>query len=63
MGSYTKYSILLLRMEEASVTAQFCHMMDRFFDCLNVRNYASGIKSRKPFQMPYRSGDDERLKV
>ena len=49
--------------EEASGTSEFCHMMDTFFDCLNVRNYTSGIHNRKPFQMPYRSPDDERLKV
>ena len=35
---------------------------DKFFDCLNVTNYDSGRKERKPFKEPYISPDDFRLK-
>ena len=38
-------------------------MIDRFFDSLNVNNFNSGKWKRKPFQDPYRSADDFRLKV
>ena len=44
-------------------TAQFVLMMDKFLDSLNVSNFTHGIHSRKPFQLPYRSGSDHRLKV
>lgn len=48
---------------EASETARFAGMFDKFFDCLNVRNYTHGIHSRKFFQMPYTHGNDSRLQV
>ena len=35
--------------EEASETAHFVGMVDKFFDTLNVRNYTHGIYSRKRF--------------
>ena len=38
-------------------------MFDKFFDDLNVSNYYSGVKQKKTFLQPYRSGDDFRLKV
>ena len=44
-------------------TANFIRMFDRFFDILNVNNYTTGIHSRKPFKMPFRSKDDFKLKV
>ena len=37
--------------------------MDKFFDILNVSNFTNGTWSRKPFQHPYRHGDDARLTV
>ena len=49
--------------EEASETARFVGMMDRFFDAVNVHNYSHGVHSRKMFQMPYTSSKDWRLKV
>ena len=48
---------------EASETAHFVSMVDKFFDCFNVSNFDSGKRKRKPFQDPYRSPDDNRLKV
>lgn len=49
--------------EAAQGTAHFVIMMDRFFDCLNVNSFTAGKHKRKPFQNPYRSGLDFRLKV
>ena len=46
---------------EASGTANFCLMMDKFFDCLNVRNTVEHEHKRKPFLKPYTSVDDERF--
>ena len=47
----------------AKETARFAELMDKFFDALNVSNFSNGARHRKPFSHPYRSGDDERLKV
>ena len=46
-----------------SATAHFIGMMDRFFDALNVHNFSHGSKALKPFQLPYTSATDFRLKV
>ena len=44
-------------------TVRFITMMDKFFDCLNVNNFSTGNKNKKPFKQPYRSADDFRLTV
>ena len=49
--------------DDASETAYFAEMMDKFFDALNVPNYNHGARSRKIFQLPYTSGEDHQLKV
>lgn len=49
--------------EAAQETALFVDIFDKFFDCLNVRNFTDGKRQRKVFQNPYRSGKDFRLKV
>ena len=49
--------------EYAQGTAHFVKMMDHFFDCLNVNSFTAGKCKRKPFQNPYRSGSDFRLRV
>lgn len=46
---------------EASGTAEFCLKMDKFFDCLNVKNTTEHALKRKPFLRPYESVDDERF--
>ena len=48
---------------EVTETVRFVSMMDRFFDCLNINNFTSGKTKRKPFQDPFRSDKDFRLKV
>ena len=44
-------------------TAKFTAHIDKFFDALNVTNFTNGKYNRKPFQEPYRSSNDFRLKV
>ena len=46
---------------EANETGQFCIMMDKFFDCCNVRNTKEHIHKQKQFLKPYQSIDDERF--
>ena len=38
--------------EEAEGAGQFCIMMDKLFDCWNVRNTKEHIIKRKPFLKP-----------
>ena len=53
----------MLHNEEFQETANFCHMFDRFFDCLNTRRLKEGREKRKPDLDPYRSATDSRLHV
>ena len=48
---------------KAAGTAKFCEMLDKFFDCLNVKNLEEGRQKRNVFKSPYRSTKDFRLKV
>ena len=56
-------ALLLRGGSQASETSKFILFMDKFFDALNVHNYTHGVHARKPFQMPYTSPNDKRLKV
>ena len=47
--------------EEAARTGKFCLMMDKFFDCLNVRNTKEHVSKRKLFLKPYEPSDDVRF--
>ena len=42
-------------------TATFCGMLDKFFECLNVRNLAEYERKRKPMLVPYTDVNDERF--
>ena len=42
-------------------TANFCRLMDKWFDCLNGRYLQQGIHLKKPELEPYCSQDDWRL--
>ena len=44
-------------------TARFADMFDKFFDSLNVCNFDSGKRERRPFKNPFRCALDFRLKV
>jgi len=48
--------------EEVSSTVTFIRMMDKFFDCLNVKSPVKGWHKRKAFQDPYLPPDDKRPK-
>ena len=46
---------------ESLETAKFCLMMDKFFDCLNVRDLESHKVKRKQFLAPYEDVNDARF--
>ena len=48
-------------LPEASGTAEFCILMDTFFDCLNVRNKEEYKFKRKPNLKPYSDVNNERF--
>lgn len=48
---------------QAAGTSEFVLIFDKFFDLLNVSDFHSGQRSRKPFCKPYETSDDERLEV
>ena len=56
-------ALLMTGGSEASQTAKFVEMMDKFFDSLNVTSFERGKRQRKPFQQLYRSSSDIHLKV
>ena len=43
---------------EASATAEYCKMIDEFFDCLNVRSFNEHLRKRKPLLAPFTSIED-----
>lgn len=49
--------------QQASETAQFAAIFNKFFDTLNVNNFTNGTRYRNPSMHPYQHGEDERLKV
>ena len=49
--------------ERSRETRVFIRNIDKFFDCLNVRNTITAKLSRNDNVAPYRSSSDERLKV
>ena len=63
MSETVANAIMLTGGTEALQTAKFVSLFDKFFDLLNVSNFTNGVKKRKSFQHPYRSGDDFRLAV
>ena len=46
---------------EAAGTANFCVMMDKCFDCLNIRNTVEHEQKRKSNLKPYHSVEDSRF--
>ena len=47
--------------DEVLGTAEFCKMMNNYFDCTNVRSLTEHEKKRNPLLKPYSSQDDERF--
>ena len=50
-------------LKETKETEKFVRMFDKSFDCRNVRCISASVQHRKSDLRPYRSPDDERLKV
>ena len=60
--SHTMASVLrLYGNANSAATAQLCEMMDKFFDCANVRSTTEGERNLKPFLKPYTDINDERF--
>ena len=47
--------------EDVIATAEFCEMMNGFFDCTNVRSLTEHQRKKNSFIMPYESPDDQHL--
>ena len=54
-------TILDFEPDEAKETANFCLLMDSFFDYCNVRNTKEYMSKRKSFLEPYKYTNDERF--
>ena len=46
---------------EVSATAEYCKMIDQFFDCLNVRSLDEHLRKRKPLLALFTSIEDNRF--
>ena len=46
---------------ETQKTAEFCEMMNNFFDMFNIRNSVEGSKTKNSFLKPFTSDTDERF--
>ena len=49
--------------DETTETRVFIRMIDKFFDCMNVRSKLEGKFRRKDQRLPYTSPKDDRFKV
>lgn len=47
--------------KSSSTTAQYCQMIDSFFDIVNIRNTSDYLQKLKPLLEPFSSPDDPRL--
>ena len=56
-------ALLTFQGKDASETAKFAGMFDKFFDCLNTSNSYVGKHSKVTFKNPYRKVNDFRLEV
>ncbi len=56
-------AIFLRKTERDDVTgtAEFCDMINKLFDCTNVRPLTEHVRKMNSFIMPYESPKDERL--
>lgn len=42
--------------------AKFVEYFDKIFNCVNVEDFTSGMRTRNPFKSPYYSDSEFRLK-
>ena len=59
----SQFAKTLLVGDEATETAKFAEMFNKFFDCLNTSNFTVGKQQRNVFKNPYYSAEDFRLTV
>ena len=57
LSSSVSKALSVLFGNEATGTAKFVEMADKFFDALNVHNYSHGASKLKPFHVPYTSSE------
>lgn len=62
-GESVSKALLLTGGDEVTETTHFISLIDKFFDCFNVRDFNSGELKQKAFQDPYHSADDFCIKV
>ena len=63
MSESVASALQYLDNDKTQQTRLFIRMVDRFFDCLNVRNPLLAQVKRKDSIAPYKSPNDERFKV
>ena len=63
LSSSVSKALELTGGSEVEETAKLTATFNKFFDALNVRNFSDECTKRKPFQLPYHSKDDCRLKA
>ena len=63
LSSSVEDALTLLDEDETTETRKLIRLMDKFFDCLNVRNTFHGTTTRYENLHPYTKCNDEQLKV
>lgn len=63
MSETVACALEVLNREATQQTRLFIRMMDKFFDCLNVKSKKIGERKRKDFLKPYTTPLDERFEV
>ena len=49
--------------KDTTETEKFCRMFNQLFDCFNTRHLIEAVQKVNSDLMPYKSKDDDRLKV
>ncbi len=63
MSESVACALQLMSREKTRETQNFIRMVDKFFDCLNVKGPKVALLKRKENLKPYSSPNDERFKV
>ena len=63
MSESVACALEILNREDTRETRLFIRMVDKFFDCLNVKGPKIALLKRKDNVAPYRTARDERFKV
>ena len=63
MSESVACALEVLDSDSTQQTRVFIRMIDRYFDCLNVKSPMTGQLKRKENLLPYKSVKDEQFKV